>query len=772
MALSLWNSLWRSINPLGSIQGARFSSQAPIAPTQTWEDYMNQLKKTGEEFAGRLPSSPTASMPPPSFDFSWLSNTAKTSSDSFNRGLLPSLQWQENKPSASEDDLLIPKANASEWLNEQLVSDFVKQWKARWMSDDDIESSFKKAYDAGEFSLPNQTTQEVPKEQPKQESAPDVWFLQWAQNKFNEISDKFWAPVIELWQQTAKGIDSLIDYAMWRQADPSNEFHPEDVAKIGNAAIWATFNAVAPIVTLALNTVSSTPWLHYATDALWAIVETWGNLVNKIPGLSDFKESLPTEEDKKAFDTFVWSLWVIWTTSAVWKMKGMTASDIVDKYNSLPWVVVWKLKPTAPEVKAQDIYSNIAKPPKWVKSWKVIKEEIDKWFEGAKEVARQNPWMDTSVKNVAEVAIPETLQKLYKDYTQKAKTLASTQDVPTAMSSAIDNAVQKYYETYKHMPPDKVIEDFESRYAGEWKDMMSVQNSLQVDARWIRDSAWQLKPAESQFNIDVIKNIQDTANEMLWEAYGKDKWTYWKVLKFRDQTLPIYLKDLKGIDDHMLDRMISMWYGAEVAAHVINPTAWAIYWAFKWAKAIHSYLSNPVRKFWNMMDYLDKANSAHKPIDIQKLMNDLPENPGKSWWWKPSNIEWMRPDAWLWETALQRSYPQLPPWSSEWRSWTPIQMWYWKVEPKQEKTFPRPWTYKWNFEVSKQKLLSLPKTPEWTSYPRTDEAIESIRRESLKREKKPFLQLSPPKTPKWTSVPKTDILSESYRPLKIGSKKK
>jgi hypothetical protein len=75
-----------------------------------------------------------------------------------------------------------------------------------------------------------------------------------------DFANQYAKPIETLGNELVKKpLDSLIDYAMGRQQDSSDKFTTADVSKIGNAAMGATFNAVAPIVSAAINTVSVTP---------------------------------------------------------------------------------------------------------------------------------------------------------------------------------------------------------------------------------------------------------------------------------------------------------------------------------------------------------------------------------------------------------------------------------------------------------------------------------------------------------------------------------
>ena len=166
----------------------------------------------------------------------------------------------------------------------------------------------------------------------KEQNIQDVAF-------WNYVQDKYWTYPWNLTQQDYW--QAMKDFSSSK--NNKNEYTPNLASATTKWIEWLTDIAITSTAPWALIKLwFSIAWnVPYAEDAVWAIgrwVSEFGNLVNKIPWLSDIRNSLPTEEEKKDFDMLAWG-WAIsriikWT-KAVKNKKYITKDTLNEALNEI-----------------------------------------------------------------------------------------------------------------------------------------------------------------------------------------------------------------------------------------------------------------------------------------------------------------------------------------------------------------------------------------------------------------------------------------------------
>lgn len=84
----------------------------------------------------------------------------------------------------------------------------------------------------------------------------------------------------------------------------------------------ATSWAAMPVATAWITALWATDWWEVVLWWLWQAITRWWRQVNRIVWLSDFRESLTTEEEKQRFDALIWLTATMGLTKAATKLKA------------------------------------------------------------------------------------------------------------------------------------------------------------------------------------------------------------------------------------------------------------------------------------------------------------------------------------------------------------------------------------------------------------------------------------------------------------------
>ena len=710
MAVNLWNLWLQSLNPLSNLWSQTSSNiwetgQWPVAPQS---DVSNSIQNKINQHTNALQNS----NPSPSFDFSKtlapLSTigkqpTPKNIPAPTGGWMLPPtpeakpLQANPIETTPTPDNSLIPKANAWESIDDKTLNELTSDVK-NWATIDQINNAYPEfnwnkdiigqlSHDIWSGATIEQIkwaypelfwTQTTTETKPQDNQEP--WFLE-------TLWQEYLSPITTLWWELTKGINNLIDKAQGNQIAPENQFHPEDVAKIGNAAIWATFNAIAPFASLALNTVNAIPWLKNITQWLGYIVQKWWQLVNNLPWLSDFRNSLWTEQDKQAFDSFVWSLWLISGWETAWKIKWMTTSEIIDTYNKLPQTIWWKAIQWV-----KNTWQAIWEIPWNIKgsfSQENVPAITPKWTEFNID---QTPWISQNIKDklfwsndLKELATKAVNPKITKEKTLQGKL--------NAWDTALKWIIQLYDDAAKWVVTSDIktmawwvewVQQWLDYYGSKiWdltsnnmatiktKDLVSnLKQSLNAPHAWISGSMYNLvnnivKDFESTGKAETIKTMQDALSNIKWEIY----WNAENIGKLYKTNVWRALNDFLNKAQERFDSAVNetVWANPELqqakSAYSsykkiqkdltdsflvdarnqsrkggLSATAWKIAWAYE-------LLSNPsvswilkavvLKKVWEELS-LSKSRSWN----YEKLMRNLDRESVQNFKTNPNANDW------------------------------------------------------------------------------------------------------------------------------------
>ena len=165
------------------------------------------------------------------------------------------------------------------------------------------------------------------------------------------------------------------------------------------AEAWLdAYFAVAWRPIMALNSVwAEIPYVRDILAWFWSVIQFWWHIINQLPLLKQFRDSLQTEEEKEERDQYVW-WWGLWKLSwkkwkkAVWNILDFIIKsikdprDIIKQFQKLPKKVEEKL-PTAWDAIANMNKMTLEdkmwfKSKYWQEYWDFLNEEwIVEWRE-------------------------------------------------------------------------------------------------------------------------------------------------------------------------------------------------------------------------------------------------------------------------------------------------------------------------------------------------------------------------------------------------------
>lgn len=257
----------------------------------------------------------------------------------------------------------------------------------------------------------------------------DKW-IKWAANQATEWAKNIWEWIAQmniaspeltqwLWKtvfgnplQKAEWIKSIYQWAT--NLTPQAK---QDLAgwalKVAEWTLWAGSAVLAPGATIIGNTVlgwigrtdigkQALQWISDIQQKAW-------NIINKLPVLSNYRDTLWTEEEKQRFDNIVWNLPAALISWLGKKAVDKYAIDTIDK--AIGWKISWKqaeLSWIRQDLLNEKIYDRtwkILQPSVWMLSkneLQVFWEDILKWeqwlISSAKEFGKSKDFKELSWK--------------------------------------------------------------------------------------------------------------------------------------------------------------------------------------------------------------------------------------------------------------------------------------------------------------------------------------------------------------------------------------
>lgn len=410
----------------------------------------------------------------------------------------------------------------------------------------------------------------------------------------------------------------------------------EDVLNIWQGLMTSAWVAVAPGLMGWITAVSATkPWqavLAPVVKAFW----TLGNLINYIPWLSDFKNSLPPEQQEE-FDMFVWGivwsmlLWTKWKKNIVKDPKKFISENIGSKQ------IINNFMENVVGIKEWVV--------SWVKSsWKYIAEKLDpsiKLDKKAMQEAISNPYTVEYINKIHK----ETDWAMY----QVDKWFKDAQ-------------IKEVWDTYIKPELDKKIETYKEWWSlynklKETKQQINI-DWLDIEAQAIMDKYW---PQISVKNETLVKNAMKEVDKAIETS---------KLWRFDVETALAVRRNLSDMADYTERWTVANQAVKEIRAVLDRMMKEQVNWlkeidefSKKQIKDINAFKKQLINNEWNInyanlknvnnlsktdlairLDEFvpwatDRIDAITKAIDISKKTK---------WMWLTAKIGSKGVMAWLW----------------------------------------------------------------------------------------------------------------------------
>lgn len=224
------------------------------------------------------------------------------------------------------------------------------------------------------------------------------------------------------------------------------------------AETWldAFFTVIAPRMKAWFSIAWNTPWTDILMEWLWTATEFWWYIINALPILYQYRESLQTEEEKRERDQFVGSLWLMkLLQKRNWRDKWWTTRDsILSEINPETMIKEFQKRVLDAPKDIKEMYNNYKNKPKEERKWKSTLEELranDKnWKEETENIIRR-----VTKKTVKWDSLQESSRKRLK----VAKWLSDIEPEQATSYKAVSEALRRKGNQYKKEMDDVLKKD-------------------------------------------------------------------------------------------------------------------------------------------------------------------------------------------------------------------------------------------------------------------------------------------------------------------------
>ncbi len=322
---------------------------------------------------------------------------------------------------------------------------------------------------------------------------------------------------------------STIREAIWKQPltdeQRKNIWSPdtniqEDLLNLGQGSMMLWLTSVFPVATVNFNIAWATEEWDKVLQTIWTAIQKWGNFMNKIPWLSDYRKSLP-EHRRADFDAFIGQWVMLWTFKVTSKLNEVKNGWL--KADRTAQEAAWNiLRPTKSEIKFLDAWTRgllaTIKEEWWViikvktveelgnkvnknkkETWKPYKEGLEKGQETLNKIEINNPlkW------KTQDSSLTSALDQLVDVFDWvSSKTLRNTKD----RVSELKNKHDTQGLTLKEIQEVKQLHTENNRLFTE-KGEIKGKTISKDDLRWIRSDIKTL--LENRATTGWVKNIAE-----------------------------------------------------------------------------------------------------------------------------------------------------------------------------------------------------------------------------------------------------------------------
>lgn len=426
-----------------------------------------------------------------------------------------------------------------------------------------------------------------------------------ASAKENFAQRKYWKDYYSLTPEQKAEADYEVSTKEWYEENKPTA--QRAVSKWMEAWLDAFFTIYAPWMKGAFSATWETPYLNYLNQWLGAVTEMGGYLINALPWLYQFRESLQTEEEKKERDQFVGSLWLMkllkkrWED---WKAGRWNVRDTILREID-PATIVKEFQKRVMEA-PEDIKQGVGK----------LKENLSKSEQP--KVSNTTPksplqeLRDTNASlgkesNALVTRIVKWSSKLKGDSTNKTKWsisrwLSELKEEDTSTYSDTYNALAKKWNEYKKQIDDILSKDTKTY----WRE------DTMLDWReGVSGKSYKIDPVIKALD-KMIEEFSERPNKRIKYEFYKEKVMNWEIT----------LKELNDIArDFNTEYSDSMYAG-----DWIKEKTWLNAGA---ARELRTQLKAVVRKLWKetWLDELSKLEELdsryHDNITAQEFIWDM-----------------------------------------------------------------------------------------------------------------------------------------------------
>ena len=332
----------------------------------------------------------------------------------------------------------------------------------------------------------------------------------------------YWKHIRELDQyEMGKILYDLQDEDLFQEMSPSIS---KWLWNLWEWVVWAAIEYMYATPTMIFSLLWQIPWV-------WGVMNTalyeysawlWWVINWLVPPLWYYRESLPTDEDKKEWDSFIWWLFMVWMNKRWWtKYDKIVKQDISNFYREYWPTALW------------DKF-NAWKENKGTWEWGTTALSLEEFQNMPKT---QETWITTNAEQ----------WKRMKLLNEKSNKIVNSKYVSqnTKVSQALDNLGKEVLDNLKNYEYEEMFGENESYL----KKIENYQNTLAdaIDTKWWPENdIWEWPDVENRW--------------IMWEAEPNHP-----IKEFLDQ-MDIMLKDADPVSRKALDTMHQLYNRWEVTA--------------------------------------------------------------------------------------------------------------------------------------------------------------------------------------------------------------
>lgn len=553
------------------------------------------------------------------------------------------------------------------------------------------------------------------------ESANDVWnLIKLKTGTTDERSLMFWNYIYEKYWKNINDVPmDLLDKDYQQFMALSDEKKKEYMPTLAWAAAkwieWVTDVVITATpwwaaIKWLLSTTWATPWLNLINEWIWLWVWALWSLINKIPWLSNFRDSLQSEKEKADWDAFMWWL-ALQKATNVWKFsKNLKASDLESAFETYK---KWWISQAFKELSDKAAGKSEAQLQKNVldKAQKIFQPENEAKLKSAEQ------WLEMvdKTKNIKKIStIDELSEAIDKEVeTQKTNQMNAAKEqkwnistenlldktpseivwwersrVTTPINSMLDLLID-YYKDVDIRMVDK-YKSYKSAIEN-WTIKLSDLLELQRDANW----RWQKLYWKDWMPIDT--KLADKFNTLKkWFNTVIDWLEWWENLRNANSALH-NLYDLQTAVNTVKDQAFkAKWKISKQSAIwkiIWRMSDWLMFWA--WSVLKRLYASVMQYKFKVEPDQMSSLMITEK---LPKLIKEYKQAQTEL-----QRVKNINEAKWIFnkfaKTRWLDSWDNFSNAFSEQKSWTPRWLIYWQYNDDAKEDL---WNFFWKLEDNKE----------------------------------------------------------------------